>query len=46
MLDSSSARVAVGGNLDEKTNYVSPTLLVDVTPTDAVMKDEVFLLTL
>jgi len=41
VLDSTSARVAYGGNMDEKTNYISPTLLADVAPNDAVMKDEV-----
>lgn len=43
MLDATSARVAVGGSLDEKTNYISPTLLTDVAPDDAIMKDEVIL---
>ena len=41
MLDASSASVVLGGNLDEKSNYVSPTLLADVKPDDAVMQDEV-----
>lgn len=41
MLDATSGRVAVGGNMDEKANFISPTLLSDVTPTDAIMKDEV-----
>jgi len=41
LLDSTSGKVAVGGETDEASKYISPTLLVDVELSDAVMKDEV-----
>jgi len=41
LLEGSSGTVAVGGKTDEETNYISPTLLVDVQLSDSVMKDEV-----
>ena len=41
LLDSSSGTVVVGGKTDEDTNYISPTLVVDVPLTDSLMKDEV-----
>jgi len=41
LLDSTSGKVAAGGKTDADINYISPTLLVDVALTDAVMKDEV-----
>uniref|UniRef100_A0A2C9K1W9 Aldehyde dehydrogenase n=1 Tax=Biomphalaria glabrata TaxID=6526 RepID=A0A2C9K1W9_BIOGL len=34
--------VAVGGEEDEKENYISPTVLRDVKLTDTVMQDEIF----
>jgi len=33
--------VVVGGTMDEQSKYISPTLLVNVPLSDAVMKDEV-----
>jgi len=42
LLDSTSGKVAAGGKTDADINYISPTLLVDVALTDAVMKDEVW----
>ena len=41
LLDGTDGKVVVGGETDEKTKYISPTLLVDVELSDAVMKDEV-----
>ena len=41
LLEGSSGTVAVGGESDEKTKYIAPTLLVDVEMSDSVMKDEV-----
>jgi len=41
LLEATSGTVAVGGVTDEKTNYISPTLLVDVQLSDSIMKDEV-----
>ncbi len=41
LLDATKATVATGGNLDEKSNYIAPTLLTNVSPDDAVMKEEV-----
>lgn len=41
LLDSTSGKVVVGGETDEAKKYISPTLLVDVELSDAVMKDEV-----
>ena len=41
LLDSSSGTVVVGGTMDEQSKYISPTLLVNVPLSDAVMKDEV-----
>jgi aldehyde dehydrogenase (NAD+) len=37
-----SGRVAVGGTCDEKNNFIAPTILVDVKPTDPIMQDEIF----
>lgn len=42
MLDATSGRVAVGGIMDERANYISPTLLSDIALNDAIMKDEIF----
>ena len=41
LLDTTGGKVAFGGETDEKSKYVSPTLLVDVNMSDAVMKEEV-----
>lgn len=34
--------VAVGGKTDANDKYIEPTILVDVKPTDPVMKEEIF----
>jgi aldehyde dehydrogenase (NAD+) len=36
------AILVVGGQIDEAENYISPTLLADVRPDDAIMKEEIF----
>lgn len=39
---SGNGKVAVGGDTDPRERYISPTVLVDVKPTDAIMQDEIF----
>jgi len=41
ILEGTSGTVAVGGETDETTKYIAPTLLVDVQMSDSIMKDEV-----
>jgi len=41
ILEGTSGTVAVGGETDEKTKYIAPTLLADVQMSDSIMKDEV-----
>lgn len=36
------ANVAIGGDTDSQEKYIAPTILVDVTPDDPVMQDEIF----
>nr|QYV43141.1 FALDH1 [Colaphellus bowringi] len=36
------ANVALGGEIDVATKYISPTILLDVKPTDPVMQEEIF----
>lgn len=40
MLD--GARIHAGGELDKQELYIAPTILKEVTPTDAVMREEIF----
>ena len=42
LLQSSSGTVFHGGETDDATRYIAPTLLSDVTPDDVIMKDEIF----
>ena len=35
-------KVAVGGDTDEKELYISPTVMVNVSPDDKVMQEEIF----
>jgi len=42
LLTSSKGRIVIGGSTDEKTNYIEPTLVVDVKPDDSLMREEVF----
>ena len=37
----SGSTIALGGKVDEATNYIEPTILVDIKPTDPAMQDEV-----
>ncbi|CAK9808928.1 Aldehyde dehydrogenase family 3 member A2 [Anthophora quadrimaculata] len=37
-----NGKVALGGVCDASEKYISPTILVDVKPTDPVMQDEIF----
>ncbi|XP_034173343.1 aldehyde dehydrogenase type III isoform X4 [Osmia lignaria lignaria] len=39
---SGNGKVAIGGNCDPVDKYISPTILIDVKPTDPVMQDEIF----
>lgn len=36
------AKIAIGGQCDPAEKYISPTILIDVKPTDPVMQDEIF----
>ena len=36
------ATLVTGGKTDEEENYISPTLLADVSPDHAIMKEEIF----
>ena len=36
------ATIAYGGRLDSTSRYIQPTLLTDVSPDSAIMKDEIF----
>lgn len=38
----SSGKIALGGETDDETRYIAPTLLLDVSPDDAVMQQEIF----
>ena len=42
MLSRTKARVAIGGETDPGRLKMAPTVLVDVTPDDSVMEDEIF----
>jgi len=42
LLAASSGRVVIGGSSDAINNYIEPTILADVKPDDAIMKDEIF----
>ena len=34
-------RTVIGGETDENDRYIEPTVLVDITPSDPIMKEEV-----
>ena len=36
------SKVAIGGDSDASDKYISPTVLKDVVPDDAVMQEEIF----
>ncbi|XP_035732764.1 aldehyde dehydrogenase, dimeric NADP-preferring-like isoform X1 [Vespa mandarinia] len=39
---SDSEKIAIGGDYDSTEKYISPTILIDVKPTDKIMQDEIF----
>ena len=41
MVDNSEDKIAIGGDINEKDNYISPTVLKDVKFTDSAMQEEV-----
>ncbi|XP_063401710.1 aldehyde dehydrogenase family 3 member B1-like isoform X2 [Mytilus trossulus] len=42
MIDSNQDSIAIGGDTNEKDNYISPTILKDIKFTDAAMNEEIF----
>ncbi len=38
----SKGKVVIGGEVNEESNYVAPTILTDVRPDDPIMKEEIF----
>lgn len=36
------SKVAIGGDSDEASKYISPTVMTNVSPEDAVMQEEIF----
>ena len=36
-----SGKIVFGGDVDEDERFIAPTILVDVTPSDPVMQEEV-----
>lgn len=36
------SQVAIGGEINESEKMISPTILINVKPTDKVMQDEIF----
>lgn len=39
---SGNGKVAIGGDKDASEKFIAPTILVDVKPTDPIMKEEIF----
>jgi aldehyde dehydrogenase (NAD+) len=37
-----AGKVVIGGGVDEKRERIEPTVLIDVSPDDAIMKEEIF----
>lgn len=37
-----SGKVAIGGNDDPSEKYLAPTILIDVSPNDPIMREEIF----
>ena len=42
LLETSSGKTYYGGHTDREQLYISPTILVDVLPTDPIMSEEIF----
>lgn len=40
MLDEN--KVAIGGHVDPNERFISPTIMIDVKPTDPIMQEEIF----
>ena len=36
------AKIEIGGNSNESENYIDPTILINVSPTSAIMEEEIF----
>ena len=41
-MKSTRGKVAFGGQTDEESRYIAPTLLTDVSPNDKIMQEEIF----
>ena len=41
-MKSTSGKVAFGGQTDDESRYIAPTLLTDVSPDDKIMQEEIF----
>ena len=41
-MNSTSGTVASGGETDEESRYIAPTLIKDVSPDDKIMQEEIF----
>jgi len=41
-MKSTSGKVAYGGQIDDESRYIAPTLLTDVSPDDKIMQEEIF----
>lgn len=37
-----NVNIAIGGQTDPSENYISPTIVTDVKPTDPLMHEEIF----
>ena len=37
----SNCEIAIGGQMDEKDNYIAPTVVINVKATDPIMENEV-----
>lgn len=42
LLQSTSGKVALGGQTDKSKLYISPTIILDVSPQDPIMNEEIF----
>ncbi|XP_068725060.1 aldehyde dehydrogenase, dimeric NADP-preferring-like [Montipora capricornis] len=42
LLDGENGKCAIGGETDASENYIAPTILTSVKPTDPIMEDEIF----
>ena len=41
-LNASNGKVVIGGDTDRDTLYIAPTIVSNVSPSDSLMKDEIF----